>query len=571
MLKILRVKNIALISELELELRSGLNVLSGETGAGKSIIIDSLAFLLGERADKSLIRYGESFAQVEGIFEVSKENQAVNVLMEMNVEFDGEIIIKRKMMQDGKSDIRINGSPVTLGMLKSVTESLCDIYGQHEHQSLLKTSSHVKLLDKFGGEEIEVKKRDFSVCYERYLKLKEFLENSGSESERERQADILRYQIEEITSANLEIGEDVKLDEIRKKLQHTEKIVSDISNANGYLTQAGDGGAELLINLARRELSSALRYDESLTPLYERLESIEIELKDVASSLVDSLSDYEFSPARAQEIEARHEQIKLLKRKYGGSVEEILSYCSRAENELEELLNAKARIDTAETEMEKIKGDLFDCAVALSSKRRATALEFESIITSELSDLGMSGTTFKIDFSPVPDKSCFENSLNSDGIDSISFMISPNKGEPLKPLSKIVSGGEMSRFMLACKKIIATLDGIETLVFDEVDTGISGRIAQIVSEKLYNISVLSGQIIAVTHLPQLSAMSDTHYLIEKFESNGKTLTSLKMLTEEEKEIEVARLAGAENNEHSLHHAREIIDYATKFKNSVRKP
>ena len=569
MLKFLRVKNIALISELELELSGGLNVLSGETGAGKSIIIDSLSFLLGERADKSLIRHGENFAEVEGVFDVSENSFCRPVLADMGIEVDDSIIIRRKINLDGKGDIRINGVSVTLGMLKSVTEFLCDIYGQHEHQSLLKTASHVNLLDKFGGEEVAAAKDAFTSNYIKYGEIKEFLDGAGSELERERKADLLRYQIDEISSAELVEDEDLQIEELRSRIKHTEKIVSDLSDALSYLTSSGDGGAEVMLNSALRHVNSAMRYDQSLSNISDRLETLQIEAADVAEQLKDCLSNYEFSPHRATEIEARYEQIKLLKRKYGDSIEKILEYLKNAQSELDEIENSSSTIERKKAEFIVVKNNLFESAVVLSDCRQKHALKFESIITSELSDLGMSGTTFKIDFSERPTLDNFEDYLSSNGIDSVNFLISPNKGEPLKPLSKIVSGGEMSRFMLACKKIIASLDGIETLVFDEVDTGISGRIAQVVAEKLFNIAHVSDQIIAVTHLPQLAAMSDVHYLIEKFEDNDKTKTRLVKLSSDGKEFEVARLAGAENNLHSIQHAREIIEFASDYKNKVR--
>ena len=569
MLRSLKVKNIALISELELELMNGLNVLSGETGAGKSIIIDSLSFLLGERADKSLVRYGESFAEVEGVFEVADTSNVKAVLDDLGIEFDGTVIIRRKMTTDGRGDIRINGASVTLGMLKSVTECLCDIYGQHEHQSLLKTASHIKLLDKFGGSDILAVKNEFSQIYDQYREIKAYLDGAGNEFERMRRADLLKYQIDEIEQADLEVDEDIKLEELRSKIKHTERIVADISDAANCLSSSGEGGAETLINLALRSIGSAMRFDPALGEVYARLESVYIEASDIAETLKSSLNEYDFSASRAAEIESRHEQIKLLKRKYGDSVEKILNYLDQAKSELDELENSAEMIEKKRAEFTSVRTKLFEKCVDLSAVRREYAHKFEDIIKSELGDLGMSGTTFEITFASAPDIDVFESVLSTNGIDDVAFMISPNKGEPLKPLSKIVSGGEMSRFMLACKKIIATLDGIETLVFDEVDSGISGRIAQVVSEKLFNIAFLSGQIIAVTHLPQLAAMSDNHYLIEKFEQDGKTLTHLKHLNAEDKEREVARLAGAENNLHSINHAREIIEFATNFKNTVR--
>lgn len=568
MLKTLRIKNIALISELELELTDGLNVLSGETGAGKSIILDSLSFLLGERADKSLIRYGESQAEVEGVFEIAEDNLAKTVLDEIGIECDGTVIIRRKISQDGRGDIRVNGMAVTLSMLKSVTEYLCDIYGQHEHQSLLKTSSHIRLLDKFGGADVQAKKDEFNRLFAEYKEVKAFLDGVGNEFERERKADLLRYQIDEIALAELQPDEDVMLEELRSKMKHTEKIVGEISDAVECLVGARDGGAEVLVNSALKSIGSALRYDQSLADVYARIESLQIEITDIAYQLKDGLGDYDFSPERANEIESRHEQIKLLKRKYGDSVEKILAYLENARVELDELIGMQEQIDRKTTEFESIRAKLYDACVELSEVRRTYAKDFEKIVKSELCDLGMTGTTFEIEFAPIPEMDKFENVVTQNGVDSLCFMISPNKGEPLKPLSKIVSGGEMSRFMLACKKIIATLDGIETLVFDEVDSGISGRIAQVVSEKLFNIAHVSGQIIAVTHLPQLAAMSDTHFLIEKFEEGEKTVTRLKHLTASEKELEVARLAGAEGNLHSVQHAREIIDFATSYKASV---
>lgn len=565
MLSRLHIKNIALIDDISIELSDGLNILSGETGAGKSIIIDSLNFVLGERADKSLIRYGQESAEVEAVFEVG-ESVANEIFDYLGVtEHDDTVVIKRVMSFGGKNDIRINGSFATVQMLKTVSAKLCDIHGQHEHQSILNVSGHIDILDKFDLNTIQPIKAEVEKAYVSYTDCIKALGKFGSGEERFARIDLLKYQIDEINEANFEDDEEEKVSSIRKKLQNSEKIVENMTFASKILSENQDGfNAVSGIYSAINYLTSISKYDERLDSLTERMESAKIELQDVSDTLSDYIKELEYDPQYADWIEKRYEQIKFFKRKYGcATLSELNLRLESMQAELAGLTNSDDEIMRLERERDRLYSELFDAAKNLSEQRRAASRRLESEIMNELSELGMKGTTFNISFNEMPDRDDFIDSCNANGFDKVEFLISPNVGEPLKPLAKIVSGGEMSRFMLAVKHIIARIDEIGTLVFDEIDTGISGKIADVVSKKLYNISRLS-QVIAVTHLPQLASFADLNILITKSVSDGRTHTTLERLDSDGKITEISRLAGGVGDKGMLH-AKEMIAYADNYK------
>lgn len=571
MLTNIRIKNVALIKNLELDFLEGLNILSGETGAGKSIIIDSLNFVLGERADKSLIRFGEDVAEVEASFWCADNQELTKALSELGIEDeDGVVILRRNLNQAGRSDIRINGRAVTSKSLKNITQYLCDIHGQHEHQSLLRISTHVDILDKFGDKTINSLKQSLVQEYLKYKGVLEKLNNFGSSEERAREIDMLDYAIREIDKAELYDGVDEEIAIARKKLQNTERL-SDAVRGADYAISGGDSGsvsAEDAVYKAYNLLSSAEKYDEELSDYVSRLESVRIELRDIADSLSSIANGYVYSADYANSIEEKYDLIRSLKRKYGPEISDILNYRERSEIRRNELENSEEETLRLEKEKKVLEQNLYDIAKRLSEERRKVAKDLEKLISIELSELGMKGTLFSVDFSETPSKDDFMNVFTEKGIDNVEFLISPNKGEPLKSLSKIISGGEMSRFMLALKVIFAKLDGIGTLVFDEIDTGISGVIAYEVAKKLYAISK-SAQVIAVTHLPQLAAAADQNYLIEKSVVDGVTVTRVVKLDESGKEGEVARLSGGtDGSTQSMLHARELIASFGEFKQSV---
>lgn len=559
----LSIENIALIDKLSLELKDGLNILSGETGAGKSIIIDSLNFVLGERADKSLIRYGTDKASVEAVFEEYITPAVSSYLDDLGIETEDVLVIRRKMSIDGKNECRINGRISTLSTLKGLTELLVDIHGQHEHQSLLKSANHISLLDKLGEKNIEKLKTEVERDFKDYSSLKKEFARFGNSDERERKLDILTFQIDEIEKADVKDGEEDELLTARKRIRNMEKIISALEGAknllDGYDSQSVSASIKNSVSL----LNTISSFDDDIQPIADRLDSCKVEITDISETLADMLERLDFDSRSADKIEERLEVVRSILRKYGGSFESLQKFYDEAKKEASILANAAERVEELEIEIGKAAKKLLESAKNLSLERRKVADKFEKDIMKELCDLGMSGSTFKVEMTTKEDV----DDISANGMDSVEFMISPNVGEPLKPLAKIISGGEMSRFMLAFKNILAGVDDIGTMVFDEIDTGISGNISQVVSEKMCNIS-RARQVIAVTHMPSLAAMADNHYLISKSTENGKTLTHVDLLDDDTDEV--ARLIGG--NDYSIYavpHAKEMKANAQRYKNSLK--
>ena len=559
----LSIENIALIDKLELELKNGLNILSGETGAGKSIIIDSLNFVLGERADKSLSRFGTDKASVEAVFEDYLTPSIKNCLDDLGIEAEDVLILRRKMSADGKNECRINGRISTLSALKSLTELLVDIHGQHEHQSLLKSTNHIKLLDKLGEKKIATVKGEVEKNFDDYASLKKEFLRFGNADERERKLDILSFQIDEIEKADVKDGEEDELLSARKRIRNMEKIISALEGAKNLLDGYDSQSASASIKNANSLLNTISSYDENIVPIADRLDSCKVEITDISETLSDMLQKLDFDSRSAEQIEERLEVVRTILRKYGGSYESLQKFYEEATKEAQTLSNATERVERLETEIKVAAEKLLASAKELSQERRKIADKFEKDITKELCDLGMGGSTFKVEIDTTDDV----DQISANGADSVEFLISPNVGEPLKPLAKIISGGEMSRFMLAFKNILAGVDDIGTMVFDEIDTGISGNISQVVSEKMCNISRVR-QVIAVTHMPSLASMADNHYLISKSTENGKTLTHVDLLKDDTDEV--ARLIGG--NDYSIYavpHAKEMKSNAQRYKDSLK--
>ena len=562
MLSSVSVTNIALIDRLELSLGAGLNILSGETGAGKSIIIDALNFVLGERADKSLIRHGTDFAAVEAVFSDCETPAVIAYMQDVGIEPEEVLVIRRKMSADGKNECRINGRVSTLSTLKGLTELLVDIHGQHEHQSLVKPTNHEAMLDGVGGDKIAEAREKTACVYRNYRTLKEELDTLGDESERARRLDILTYQLEEIERADIREGEEDELLEKRKRIRNMEKILSAIAGARESLDGYDGHSVTTSLKNAAAGLNGISSYDSRLDELCARLDEAKSEVADIAETLKDMAEELDFDSRSADEVEERLETVRGITRKYGGSFEALTAFYQKSKAEAEKLAGASERVGELEAELAAEGKKLASAAENLGNLRRAAAERFEADMTRELVDLGMSGTTFKVDI--ISDYA--PESVGPTGGDKVEFLISPNVGEPLKPLAKIISGGEMSRFMLALKNIVAGIDGIGTMVFDEIDTGISGRISAVVAEKMCNIS-RARQVIAITHMPALAAMADSHFLIEKGVEDGKTLTHLTLLDDDTAEI--ARLVGGgEHSTHAVPHAKEMKKWAEDYKKSL---
>lgn len=566
MLVSLNIKNIALIDECRLSLGKGLNILSGETGAGKSIIIDALSFVLGCRADKSLIRFGEKQASVEAVFE-TENKEIFKLLDDFGIPSENTLVIKRTMSET-RNEIRVNGETFTISMLKKLTSILVDILGQHEHQSLLKTSNHIELLDKFAGKEAAELKAEVKSLYNAYVNVRDAIAELGDTAERARRIDILRYQIEELERAELKEGEEEELLILREKYRNGERIVTSVANAYNSL-ESSELSVTAAVAAAHNTLISVSNYDVKILELAERLESAKIELKDIADTLADYAEYFEFDERGAAYVEQRVDTIKTLKRKYGGTVTACCIALDNFKNQYDSLSNAEEKMAVLEAELNKVSEKLYKAASGLSKLRRDAAVRFEERIVAELSELAMKGAKFGVSFSEIPEKNKMYAFISDDGFDNVEFMISPNTGEPLKPLVKIASGGETSRIMLALENIVSALDGIDTLVFDEIDTGISGKVAQVVSVKLDNIS-RGKQVIAVTHLPQLASFADNHYLISKRVEGEKTVTELQPLKGDSRIDEIVRLSGGAGSEISRLHANELLQNALTVKGQAQK-
>lgn len=566
MLEKLVIKNVALIDSAEINFESGLNVLSGETGSGKSVIIESLNFVLGAKADKTLIRSGENECFVRAEFNVSNLNYLKEIFDELDLEYEELLVISRKFNLDGKNTIKVNGCAVTVSMLKKVTASLVDVHGQSEHFYLLKTANQLNLIDRFCDEKVSILKEKIAVIYKQ---LKDVINSinslGGDESQRLMRLDVLNYQIAEIENCDLKNGEEEELLETKRKLIHQEKIATALNIIKSTISDE-NGVSDLLNNVARAS-SSISEFGSDFLELSERISSVYSEIDDISEQANSLIGDIDISDYNLDFIEDRLEFIKSLKKKYGNTVDDIFTYLENAKCERDNLENFNVIAENLLKNKEKLQKELYDLYIALSAERKTCANIFSKNVLSELKELGMSKADFSIEFNELPSiNECEFNSAN--GIDQIEFKFSANLGEPLKPLSSVISGGEMSRFMLAIKTQTAKFNDISTFIFDEIDAGISGVVAKIVAEKFAKISK-NVQIIAITHLPQISSMADNNLLIKKTETNDKTFTSVKQLTPDEKVNEITRLIGGEiGSETAIIHAKELIETATKFKKSL---
>lgn len=560
MLERLSIKNIALIREQTINFKSGFNVLTGETGAGKSLIIDSLSLLLGEKADKSLISHGETFATVEAVFSSLSDN-VLNLLEEFGLEREDTLIISRKISIDGKNECRVNGTTFTLSMLKKLSAPLMDLHGQFEHQNLLKVSNHIGILDSYGASKISGLLQNYQICYAKYEENQNELRKLvTNDKERERLIDLYSYQVEEIDNAGFYDGEEEELKDFRNQVLHSEKIMDSLSNV--VTLGKGDGyeyaGVAESIKKMQTMLGMVAEYSKEIAPQLDRIESLKIEFEDVVDTLEEIKDNMYFDEQKAKQNEERLDLLSSFKKKYGSTISEIIEYRDKTQTELEKLINSENRVNELKKEQQKLEAELILTAEKLSKARKESALKMEKEVTSELVSLGMKSARFVIDIQPLS----LEN-RNKDGFDRVEFMFSANLGEEVKPLKAVASGGEMSRFMLAVKNITAKIEGISTLIFDEIDTGVSGMMALVLGEKLCMVSKFA-QVICVTHLAQVASFGKTQFLIEKSESQGKTITSVKELDRTERVKEIARLVSGVVSEKALQSAEELLKNAEDF-------
>ncbi|MBC7808541.1 MAG: DNA repair protein RecN [Akkermansiaceae bacterium] len=556
MLTELAVKDFALVESVRLHFGSGLAILTGETGAGKSILLDALGMALGDRVGAEAIRHGADKARVEAVFAVDGGDVRLKDALETaGIEIEDDLLIlAREVSSAGKSSVRINGRAATISTLRAIGESLVDIHGQHEHQSLLATERHVEILDAWCGAEVEKPKAEVATLYQKASDAAKELETLRADArERVRTLDLLSYQCEEIDNAAPRTEEEEELLNERTRLASAERLFASAGSAvqalRGAEGRGAKSGAVDLLGQAVREIESATSFDETLQPLLETLQSALYAVDDAARDARTYRDSVEFNPQRLEEIETRLDTLKTLKRKYGETLEEVLRYRTEIGERLETLTNAEERIAELVIAETKARGELEKSCAKLTKARQKGAKPFAESILRELKDLAMAATRFSVSIEP--------KTPGRGGADAVEFLISPNPGVPLKPLAKIASGGEISRVMLAMKSVLSRILSVPTLVFDEVDAGIGGRTGTVLGEKLANLSH-TAQVLCITHLPQIAARGARHFQIEKRAESGKTVVSVRELDGEMRVREIARMLGGEETETVLTHAREML-------------
>ena len=555
MLELLHIENIAIIEAADIEFAPGFNALTGETGAGKSIVIDSLSAVLGQRTSRELIRTGAEKAFVSAAF----SGMAPELTEELGIqpEADGTLLLQREIQTDGKNVCRVNGRPVTVGQLRALGARLLNIHGQHDGQQLLDEEQHIVYLDSFGRVE------SLAITYaEKYKNFTDIRRQIGAlqmdEAEKARRVDTLQYQIEELRRAKLTSGEEEELTARRGMLRNAEKFLDAVAGADYALNGDDSGGGALsALRQAQDALGGVRHLDDAFGQLYERLGEAYSEVYDIAATVEDKRGELDVSPGELDRVESRMDLLYRLKKKYGATVEDMLDYQARCEAELAQIEDAGDTLARLEQALSKAEKEARQAAQALSDARKAAAEQLTSQILAELQQLDMGKIRFAVDFAEKP--------LDSDGMDTVRFLMSANVGEELRPIHKIASGGELARIMLAMKNVLSEQDHVGTMVFDEVDTGVSGRAAQKVAEKMARISRRK-QVLCVTHLPQLAAMADTHFSVEKGERNGRTYTEVRRLDREQRRRELARLTGGSHvSQTMLDGAEELLVQAEKFR------
>lgn len=564
MLKKLTIQNVALIERAELEFSDKINVLSGETGAGKSIILDSIDFVLGAKADRSMIRSGEQFCLVRAEFATS-DPRVAELLGELDIEAEEELILTRRLTSDGKGTLKINGVTVTASMLRRLTALLVDVHGQSEHFFLLKESNQLRLLDDVAGEPVASVKRTLAdLLARRRTILGDRAKLGGDEGERTRRLDVLRFQIDEITAAQLKEGEEEELLAFRERWRNAEKILEGLNAARQYLTS--DGGSVDALRGAARSLSALSKFGDVYDSLAERLENAAAEAEDIADCAERCADELDIDEREAERVEARLDELKSLKRKYGNSVQEMLAFLENAEKEYELLSDSGARFEELTKELEKTESAIYETCVNLTKARKQTAEGFTGRVIEELKSLNIRSARFEVQFDDFTREDAPK--ATAEGLGGVRFLFSANAGEPLKELGKIISGGEMSRFMLAVKAQLSSVNAIGTYIFDEIDAGIGGKTARTVAEKFCKIAK-NVQIIAVSHLAQIASFADREFVIEKEEAEGRTHTCIREAEGDARVKEIARLIGGDaESGAALRHAEELLRSAETYKNSL---
>ncbi|MGF7057017.1 DNA repair protein RecN [Brassicibacter mesophilus] len=568
MLLELNIENFAIIDKLRISFTKGLNILTGETGTGKSIIIDAISLVLGGRATREYIRSGSDRTVIEALFSINSPEIMLSVLGNFGIDYekDDTLLITREIHNTGRSTSRVNGRTVTLSMLNDITNKLIDIHGQHEHQSLLFSERHIDFIDCLGKDDVIIIKEKVKEEYSKLSFLRNKLKQiSNNEMEKERKLDLLKFQLSEINEASLKVSEEEEISNQFKILSNVEIISNSLKTVIENLSSSDYNTKPVIdqLNSMYIILQKLGKHDERLSTFAASIESTVYQLQDIVRELRYYEEGIEYDPERLKFLEDRMDLINRLKRKYGKTIQEILEYRENIFNELAILMNCEEEIKSIKSQIRSIEAVLEDCCDRLSKERKNISSLVERAITKELKELNMGNVSFKVKIDKL-------DYFTQNGNDKIEFLISTNPGEPLKSLSKVVSGGEMSRIMLAFKNILAEVDNIPTLIFDEIDTGISGRTAQIVGEKISKISN-THQVICITHLPQIAAMADSHFMINKIIHENITKTEIKRLQYDERVEELSRLLGGVSLTNTTKkHANEMLEMSKKIKSNYLK-
>lgn len=555
MLLEISIKNFAIIEAISLNFEKGMTVLTGETGAGKSIIIDAMNMMLGARATTDVIRHGAPKAEIEGLFSVENSHTLQMIFDEQGIELGDEIIIRREILQNGRSVSRVNGQMVNLSVLRSIGQYLVDIHGQHDQEELMRPQLHIQMLDGFGDTDFLELKQAYQTNFDAYRKMrKQLLEIKKNQEEHKARIEMLEFQMTEIESASLQPGEDLKLNQERDKLLNHKNIADTLTNA--YTMLDNDEFSSLAnVRSAMNDMESLEEYDVEYREISTSLSESYYVLEDVTKRLEDIIESLDFDGNRLMQIESRLDLIHAITRKYGGNVDDVLMYFAKITEEYNLLTGNHLSSDDMEAELKKLEVSLVDLATKLASARHNLAQQLEIEIQQELKDLYMDKARFQVQFT--------KGKFTREGNESVEFYISTNPGEDFKPLVKVASGGELSRLMLAIKSAFSRKEGKTSIVFDEVDTGVSGRVAQAIAQKIHKIGQ-HGQVLAISHLPQVIAIADYQFFIEKISNDHSTVSTVRLLTVEERVEEVAKMLAGENvTEAALSQARELLQSKEK--------
>ena len=555
MLLEISIKNFAIIEAISLNFEKGMTVLTGETGAGKSIIIDAMNMMLGARATTDVIRHGAPKAEIEGLFSVENSHALQMIFDEQGIELGDEIIIRREILQNGRSVSRVNGQMVNLSVLRSIGQYLVDIHGQHDQEELMRPQLHIQMLDGFGDADFLELKQAYQANFDAYRKMrKQLLEIKKNQEEHKARIEMLEFQMAEIESASLQPGEDLKLNQERDKLLNHKNIADTLTNA--YTMLDNDEISSLAnVRSAMNDMESLEEYDAEYREISTSLSESYYVLEDVAKRLEDIIEDLDFDGNRLMQIESRLDLIHAITRKYGGNVDDVLLYFAKITEEYNLLTGNNLSSEDMEAELKQLEVSLVDLASKLASARHNLAQQLEIEIQQELKDLYMDKARFQVQFT--------KGKFSREGNESVEFYISTNPGEDFKPLVKVASGGELSRLMLAIKSAFSRKEGKTSIVFDEVDTGVSGRVAQAIAQKIHKIGQ-NGQVLAISHLPQVIAIADYQFFIEKISNEHSTVSTVRLLTVEERVEEVAKMLAGENvTEAALSQARELLQSKEK--------